>query len=1677
MLLISKLRLIVTEYNKTINPYQSVEHSPLQVCNRLFGISDTDRELSERELIEFIGQITHILQFNESDSNYKQSSVLFNTLFEHDHLNQDDSLLQSLQLLNKAGQLSPARIFQIKNHSSPVAFAEACQIISSNRTFSTNENDYAALAQCTAPVSSAKAIASLYQHGYMPLNEHKIAIIKHEHPIELGEAITTILHTEGSLKGQQSKIVQHLVSHPTPKILADAFHSLSTHNVPLNAAQINKISQLAIPGSIVQSLIDSKGYMGLNNTKIRDAIIDHASPLEFVDALILLEKNRVTISEGSDQEDLFFNSKNSQALAESYVLLKNLGLDPLSKQQLIALPEYKSIDTIKALAKLQTLKITLFSVEFQKFINQSQADIKLIAEALIELKFQSPNLSLKYDNIKMIIDHERPKFALGVLKFHAAIKKPVTQDDLNKIKLDSYKDWRSDNIPTFEVERPSISEEPLKGVSATLRQEIEARAFKEYHESMKKMERSVCEVALSYVTDTHQIPPPFPKGKAHNDQAGPLLQFANLYSERYLDLYKAYVSIEKKQGIPMIPVTAGQMKLHGFTSEDILTMQPSCKVFSELVKIIKDTVNDLDVYNKIVILMVGENGQVFTRKEALQLSKIDLEARKGLSLSDEQHKAIIAVLKIYDDLDENETNLIKKAYFLMHHFGHMTYVKIADQLDAIGQIIPSTLRDAPEDERLLMEIRHRVSGDSTIHQNSPGTLGGNPLAYLNVLTKGEPENPEAEFRNKMFFVYMSNHFANAVVLNDETVGEINQWLKDKGKDWSLDLNFITTLRHRGAQYIPPIFRYGANAALNTEFRHTKSEEDVSEYYRTNRNISIREAMEGTADKDDLHRSKLSDREYFNQMGELSYQRGDPRSERQVNFGTGAAIYDLFPSTNSMSDPTQTYLNNVNELGIPVCAGISGTLDQSTAMAGLVGLGTSADKWQKEYELESIRLAYLAFMLPGSDHTAHEILQSSKTYGLSYVAGPGYEQFIYPRDSANVQMQLEILQKRRGSALPGYFFTSEYAARTLKELEQQILASKEDLDGFLARLGRAKTDSLQPGLAKKLAPEEHEKLLNFFINVSNENLKSQLALLEPGKSLRFDKGVTGLPRSVNILRTEHGEYKLIVETKSKLAMGVKDLDAPVVRGTIKTGKPCWRLDVQEEYFGLTMTVNVDDPKQKAYVEEIARESALSRELSKSSDNICMTEIGTEFEKGGKKKITVYSERAIGTLDKFLTADIDSKVREKLISDLLQGVKTIHDKGYAHQDLKPQNLLVYGDGSGGYTLKIADFGEAKKHGAKGEYGSGPHKYQSPELAYYYTNPHTRDVANCEFGEKNFHQRLNILGRLFADAPQNSEIYAKETLNREHYQSPNKSNDMWAVGMLVYSIQHGKAPESVADIQAVQDDPLLHGLLDANRPTRIDVDKAMQLNESLISAQARNFDKVAKGHRYYIGVSLKRSSEDRVADARGKLGDDISQYLDGLSIDGLKPIDRDRWHMTVGWLENKNSEHTPISDAHYQKILPQIAPIIAKYNQLALEVSGFSLNREGNGLHVDFNEKSGQLLVLREEIKALVEEVVPEVVFKTARPHAVIARSSTKIDRAKLTPFEGEKSYEIANMNMMYYDERSNGNVIAERFATNMAVSVEKTDIMRSPSQCFSGFFAPQQVESPSAKKPQQNLIYQE
>ena len=1425
------------------------------------------------------------------------------------------------------------------------------------------------------------------------------------------------------LNSQQLSIEQffRVIAHATPLALTNAYSELQRGGVPLQEDTYAALFQSVDPMASATAVLNARQrFIPTVNEMTR--IITHSNPVAMAEIVVILRT----------------------------VLSQNIAMQPDSFSAIV--DHEQSIELTTALYVLHEKNIRLDATELKQLIARNES-FKEISDALIHLQTHAPNLLLVANNRLLVINHPRPQFVLATLKSMAAIGNQLVQDDLDKIVIDPYKDWRSDLTPRCEVHQPAMATLALEGSPDYVKKEAIKKSWKDYHKSMHLMERSVADVSLRYITKPLGENP-FPDAlllKKDPDpiNPGPLLQFANLYSARYLDLYKAYVSIETKKRIPLIPVTAGQMKLHGFNSENILEMQPGCSVYSGLVTTLKNNLpkDTPTAYDKLIVIMVGNNPDL-SRQAAIGLSKAEFETQTGVTLSNQQHQQVMQVLTTYGQLPEPQSSLIKKAHFLMHDFAHMSYERIADQLDAVGNLPGQrTLMHYPdEEERLLMEIRHRVCGDSTIHQNSPGTLGGNPLAYLNVLNNGEsPSNKEAEFRNKMYFVYMSNHFANTCILNDETIKEINQWLKDHRKDWTLDMNFITTMRQRGRQYIPPIFRYGANAALNAEFRHSKSDTAVAEHYQKHPNISIHAAMSGTANMNALHKSALSPREYLNQTGELlaNRQDNDPRNQKQLNFGSGAAIFDLAAPTDTMSDTTQSYLNSITELGIPVCAGISGTLDQSTAMAGLVGLGVDLDPDKKAFELETIRLAYLAFMLPGGDHTVHEIMQSGKTFGLPYVAGPGYEQYIYSKDTDSIKEELRELQRMRGSDLPEYFFSEAHLTNIVSDLNRQMQTSEVDLREFYQRLQVAKTATIHPELEKKLSVIDYKAILEFFTTIEEVNLKAQLSLLENGQSCRFAKEETGLTRTINIIRTEQGEYKLMVETKNKLANGLKNPDAPVVQGKIKRGKPSWRLDIQEEYFGLTMKVDIDNPKNQAYVKEIQLESALSKTLSEQSANICATDIGIEFEKKGKKKITVYSPKAIGTLDVVLKTLGDAPlVKNKLISDLLSGVKAMHDNGYIHQDLKPQNLLIYQDEAGIYTLKLADFGEAKQVTDTSQYAAGPDKFQSPEMAYYYTNPHDQDKANRDYGQKYYAKSHAIVGRLAADSPEGLASYPQDAIHREAYKAPSKSNDMWAVGSLVHYIQCGVLPETLRDIDAIKvDDPLLQGLLSANRTNRIDIDTAISRNQAIVaSPQGRQFVQKQQGQRYYIGINLKKASKaDPRQDSRETLGNDIAQYIQCLANKSIQLSDRDRWHMTIGWLENNDSEDTPISAEDYLLIEQRIAPILDKYAQLEFKLTAFYPNHSKLHVHAGFIEETGQLDTLRQEIKTMVQSVAPHVEFKFTRPHAVIAHSKELITKQDLSPVEQPaKPYSISCLDMMYYDPKTGGNVIAKQYSTRILIA---------------------------------------
>ncbi|XP_022739952.1 mitogen-activated protein kinase kinase kinase 18-like [Durio zibethinus] len=103
-------------------------------------------------------------------------------------------------------------------------------------------------------------------------------------------------------------------------------------------------------------------------------------------------------------------------------------------------------------------------------------------------------------------------------------------------------------------------------------------------------------------------------------------------------------------------------------------------------------------------------------------------------------------------------------------------------------------------------------------------------------------------------------------------------------------------------------------------------------------------------------------------------------------------------------------------------------------------------------------------------------------------------------------------------------------------------------------------------------------------------------------------------------------------------------------------------------------------------------------------------------------------------------IESDVR-RYVRSILKGLRFVHAKGFAHCDIKLQNILLFGNGD----IKIADFGLAKRNGR-------------------------------EEGEE--HRRMEIRGTPVNIAP--------ESVNENEYDSPV---DIWALGCAVVEMFTGK------------------------------------------------------------------------------------------------------------------------------------------------------------------------------------------------------------------------------------------------------------------------------------------------
>ncbi|SLM41483.1 camk protein kinase [Lasallia pustulata] len=88
---------------------------------------------------------------------------------------------------------------------------------------------------------------------------------------------------------------------------------------------------------------------------------------------------------------------------------------------------------------------------------------------------------------------------------------------------------------------------------------------------------------------------------------------------------------------------------------------------------------------------------------------------------------------------------------------------------------------------------------------------------------------------------------------------------------------------------------------------------------------------------------------------------------------------------------------------------------------------------------------------------------------------------------------------------------------------------------------------------------------------------------------------------------------------------------------------------------------------------------------------------------------------GDLAQYLESPLSEPEIKQITRDVVEGLRIMHAEGFAHRDLKPNNIFVVEKFPESWWVKIGDFGMAKRDGEQTDlrtWGGTPH-YQAPEF----------------------------------------------------------------------------------------------------------------------------------------------------------------------------------------------------------------------------------------------------------------------------------------------------------------------------------------------------------------------------
>lgn len=381
--------------------------------------------------------------------------------------------------------------------------------------------------------------------------------------------------------------------------------------------------------------------------------------------------------------------------------------------------------------------------------------------------------------------------------------------------------------------------------------------------------------------------------------------------------------------------------------------------------------------------------------------------------------------------------------------------------------------------------------------------------------------------------------------------------------------------------------------------------------------------------------------------------------------------------------------------------------------------------------------------------------------------------------------------------------------------------------FLERIQIAKNNleqSLLPaGLNQLISKASMLDTYNYMLNAPHV-----VAQLMSGEGFRISKEFSTLVRTLNIVRDQNGDYMLMLETKRKLASGVKDAKRMIGEGTFGTVKPAWRIDCQEPEEWVNKVSKGETAQEADYEALFSQTLVNSREIGKhNTDTLNITLLGELFTSKDVVKRSQYSKRAIGDLKQVLKNHqivLTTSDKIRITKNILEGLALMHQQGKIHQDIKLPNIFIYQD-QNGYYAKIADFGISYDSNSPLKKPSlGSSGYESPEIILANEAP---DAMYHEYYHRSVYTALNSYGFRINRANSSRTPRSEEAIS---FREPHPANDMWAIGILLFELNYGHLPKHgySQDESKIQTNPLLRSLLKAKREERITCVEAITIAE---------------------------------------------------------------------------------------------------------------------------------------------------------------------------------------------------------------------------------------------------------